>query len=79
MKYLNNELRIEANKALQMANKICKRMQDEFTDIIYENFPIRETAARITRMEKEPEDVFDTKEIAMKKKSKVKPEEQEKE
>ena len=79
MKYLNNEFRIEANQALQMANKICKRMQDEFTDIIYENFPIRETAARITHMEKESEDVFDTKEIAMKKKSRVKPEKQEKE
>ena len=33
MKYLNNEFRIEANQALQMANKICKRMQNEFTDI----------------------------------------------
>ena len=45
-------------------------MQNEFTDIIYENFPIRETAARITRVEKESEDVFDTKEITMKKKIK---------
>ena len=78
-KYINNQFRIEANQALQMANKICKRMQNEFTDIIYENFPIRETAARITRVEKESEDVFDTKEISMKKKSKVKPEKQEKE
>ena len=79
MKYLNNQFRIEADQALHMANKICKRMQNEFIDIIYENFPIRETAARITRMEKESEDVFDTKEITMKKKSKVKPEKQEKE
>jgi len=79
MKYLNNEFRIEANQALQMANKICKRMQDEFTDIIYENFPIRETAARISRVEKESGDVFDTKEITMKKKSRAKPEKQEKE
>ena len=63
MKYVNNQFRIEANTALQMANKICKRMQDEFTDIIYENFPIRETAVRISRMEKESEDVFETKEI----------------
>jgi len=79
MKYLKNKFRIEANQALQMANKICKRMQDEFTDIIYENFPIRETAARISRVEKESDDVFDTKEITMKKKSRVKPEKQEKE
>ena len=79
MKYLNKQFRIEADQALHMANKICKRMQNEFIDIIYENFPIRETAARITRMEKESEDVFDTKEITMKKKSKVKPEKQEKE
>ena len=60
-------------------------MQDEFTDIIYENFPIRETAARISRTEKESEDVFDTKEITMKKKgistkhSTSKPQKQEKE
>ena len=63
MKYVNGQFRIEANDAVQMANKICKRMQDEFTDIIYENFPIRETAARISRTEKESEDVFDTKEV----------------
>ena len=61
---------IEANQALQMANKICKRMQEEFTDIIYDNFPIRETAARISRVEKESEDVFDTKEVIPKKKIK---------
>ena len=52
MKYLNKQFRIEADKALHMANKICKRMQDEFTEIILENFPIRETAARISRAEK---------------------------
>jgi len=79
MKYLENNFRIEANQALQMANKICKRIQDEFKDIIYENFPIRETAARISRVEKETDNVFDTKEITMKKKSKAKPEKQEKE
>ena len=50
-----------------MANKICKRMQEEFTDIIYDNFPIRETAARISRVEKESEDAFDTKEVIPKK------------
>ena len=66
MKYANNQFRIEANIALQMANKICKRMQDEFTDIIYENFPIRETAARISRMEKEADGVFDAKEVTLK-------------
>ena len=49
-----------------MANKICKRMQDEFIDIIYENFPIRETVARISRAEKETDDVFDTKEVISK-------------
>ena len=63
MKYVNNQFRIEANTALQMANKICKRMHDEFTDIILENFPIRETVARISRAEKEAEDVFDTREV----------------
>ena len=70
MKYVNNNFRIEANQALQMANKICKRMQDEFKGIIYDNFPIREAAARISRVEKETDDVFDTKEITMKKKIK---------
>ena len=82
MKYLKNEFRIEANQALQTAIRICKRMQDEFTNIIYENFPIRETAARISRMEKETDDVFDTKEVTLKESSKkklrAKPEKQEK-
>ena len=82
MKYANNQFRIEANQALHMANKICKRMQDEFTDIILENFPIRETVARISRTEKEAEDVFDTREVlpkeSSKKKSRAKPEKQEK-
>jgi len=62
-KYTKNLFRISADKALYMANKICKRMQDEFTDIIYENFPIRETVARISRAEKEAEDAFDTREV----------------
>ena len=83
MKYINNQFRIEADQALHMANKICKRMQDEFTDIILENFPIRETVARISRVEKEAEDVFDTREVipkeSSKKKSRAKPEKQEKE
>jgi len=82
-KYLKNKFRIEADKALHMANKMCKRMQDEFTDIIYENFPIRETAARISRAEKEADDAFDTREVipkeSSKKKSRAKPEKQEKE
>ena len=69
-KYVNNQFRIEADTALHMANKICKRMQDEFTDIILENFPIRETVARISRAEKEAEDVFDTREVIPKQKIK---------
>ena len=81
-KYVNNQFRIDANTALQMTNKICKRMQDEFIDIIYENFPIREIAARISRMEKETDDVFDTKEVTLKdsskKKLRAKPEKQDK-
>ena len=57
-------------------------MHDEFTDIILENFPIRETVTRISRAEKEAEDVFDTREVIprdSKKKSRAKPEKQEKE
>ena len=49
MKYLNKQFRIEADKALHMANKICKRMQDEFTDIILENFLIRDNRKDIPR------------------------------
>ena len=56
-----------------------KNAEDEFTDIILENFPIRETVARISRAEKEAEDVFDTREVIPKKKSRAKPEKQEKE
>ena len=86
-KYVNDQFRIEANTALHMASKICKRMQDELTDIILENFQIRETSARTSRVEKESEDVFDTKEVIpkesgntySKKKPRAKPEKQEKE
>jgi len=62
-----------------MANKICKRMQEEFEDIILENFPIRETVERISKVEKP--DVFDTKEVTLVKKSKgkISKEKQEKE
>jgi len=78
-KYLNKNIRIKPDEALHMANKICKRMQDEFTDIIYENFPIRGTAERISKVQKSSVDVFDTDEVIPKKKSKAKPEKQEKE
>ena len=78
-KYFNKNIRIKPDEALHMANKICKRMQDEFTDIIYENFPIRGTAERISKIQKASVDVFDTEEVIPKKKSRVKPEKQEKE
>lgn len=79
-KYLKKQIRIEPNKAIQLANRICKKLQDEFEDVILENFPIRETVARISKVEKESEDVFDTKEVTVIKKSKLKakPEKQEK-
>ena len=58
-----------------MANKICKRMQDEFTDIILENFPIKGTAERIGKAERDMDRGFDAKDVipeSNKKKSKVK-------
>ena len=79
VKYLNKQIRIKPDEALHMANKICKRMQDEFTDIIYENNPIRGTAERISKVQKSSVDVFDTDEVIPQKKSKAKPEKQEKE
>ena len=51
-----------------MANKICKRMQDKFTDVIREIFPIRDIASRIRKNEKDTDEVFDTKEVTLKKK-----------
>ena len=35
-----------------MANKICLSMQKQFEDIIAENFPIRETVERLTKIER---------------------------
>ena len=47
-----------------MANKICKRMQDEFTDIILENFPIKKgTVERIGKAERDMNKGFDTKDV----------------
>ena len=84
-KYTKNQIRIKPDDALRMANKICKKMQEEFEEIVYENFPIRETVARITKVEKNSETVFDTDDVLLKettiKKSKgklSKPEKQEK-
>ena len=50
-----------------MANKICKRMQDEFTEVIRGIFPIRDIASRISKDQKDADDVFDTKEVTLKK------------
>ena len=46
-KYTKNQIRIKPDQALQMANKLCRNLQSDFKDIIFENFPIRETVARI--------------------------------
>ena len=62
-KYKNKEIRITPDKAVYMANKICKRMQDEFTDIILENFPIKGTAERIGKAERDTDKGFDAKDV----------------
>ena len=49
-----------------MVNKIWKRKQEEFEDVILENDPIRETVKRITKVEKNIETEFDTDEINLK-------------
>ena len=76
---------IKPDDAMKIANKICKRMQEEFEEVVFVNNPIRETVQRITKVEKNIETEFDTDEIIPKdiniKKSKsrlVKPEKQEK-
>ena len=84
-KYVNKQIRIKPDDALRMANKICKRMQEEFEDVVLENYPIRETVQRLTKVEKNIETEFDTDEINLrgsnikKARSKLaKPEKQEK-
>ena len=84
-KYLKKEIRIKPTDAIRMANKICKRMQEEFEDVILENYPIRETVNRLTKVEKNIETEFDTDELLLKEtnikkaRSKIaKPEKQEK-
>ena len=62
-KYNKKEIRITPDKAVYMANKICKRMQDEFTDIILQNFPIKRTAERIGKAERDTDKGFDAKDI----------------
>jgi len=62
-KYKNNEIRITPDKAVYMANKICKRMQDEFTDIVLENFPIKGTVERIGKAERDMNKGFDAKDV----------------
>ena len=74
-KYKNKEIRITPEKAVYMANKICKRTQDEFTDIILENFPIKGTIERIGKAERDADKGFDAKDVipgSNKKKSKIK-------
>ena len=67
-KYLQKSNKIDHDVALKMANKICKRMQDGFTEVIREIFPIRDIASRISKDQKDTDDVFDTKEVTLKKK-----------
>ena len=69
-KYLQKSNKINHDVALKMANKICKRMQDEFTEVIREIFPIRDIASRISKDQKDTDEVFDTKEVTLKKKNK---------
>ena len=58
-KYLQKSNKINHDVALKMANKICKRMQDEFIDVIRENFPIRDIASRFSKNVKDADEVFD--------------------
>ena len=62
-KYKKKEIRITPDKAVHIANKICKRMQDEFTNIILENFPIKGTAERIGKAERDTDKGFDAKDV----------------
>ena len=62
-KYTKNQIRITPDDGIKMANKICKRMQEEFEDVIREIFPIRETVARISKVVKDTDDIFETKEV----------------
>ena len=61
-KYEKKQFRIKPDDALKMANKICLSMQKQFEDIIAENFPIRETVERLTKIERNIKD-FDTDDI----------------
>ena len=65
-KYLQKSNKINHDVALKMANTICKRMQDEFTEVIREIFPIRDIASRISKNQKDADDVFDTQEVTLK-------------
>lgn len=66
-KYVNREIRITSNDALNMANMICKRMQEEFEDIIKENYPIRETVSDIKKMENQLPDQKHVKDMKLSK------------
>ena len=70
-KYEKKQIKIKPDDALKMANKICQSMQKQFEDIIVENFPIKETAERITKVEKNMPS-FDTDEIVETKKKTTK-------
>ena len=56
-----------------MANEICKRMQDEFADIILENFPIKGTAERIGKAERDTDKGFNAKDVIPEGNNKKKP------
>jgi len=60
-KYDNKQIRIKPDDAIKMANRICLRMQHEFEDIIAENFPIKETVKRMTKLENKVIDIEEEK------------------
>jgi hypothetical protein len=62
-KYINKSIRIKPDDAMRMANKICKRMQEEFEDLIVENYPIKSTIAKFEKDEKSLPDEVPVKEI----------------
>ena len=65
-KYLKKQIRIKPDDALRIANIVCKVTKETFEDVMLENYPIRETVKRITKVEKNIETEFDTDEITLK-------------
>lgn len=71
-RYSKNQIRIKPEDAMKMANVLCKRLQEEFENVITEIYPIQDTVKDIIKSEKKADKLFQEDVVTIEKKKKKK-------